>query len=225
MWISKEGDVRKREFLDAALEIFYEKGYEKTTINDILAKVGVTKGSFYYYFKSKEDIFKELALQQAERIVSIVESICAGMETGAVEKFNSIIHEIYEIKIENISSAIKSNKMMTSEENSLLSGKIIENVMGRAKPLYTGLIKQGVDEGVFDTVYLEESAEMYIYLVNRLKESIMRMLVSNESKPMGFEDIGRNVLFYEDLINKMLGTKKARIDLSEPVLRYINTIK
>jgi len=56
MRISKDGDIRKQELLDAALQLFYEKGYEKTSVNDIIEKVGVSKGAFYYYFKSKEEV-------------------------------------------------------------------------------------------------------------------------------------------------------------------------
>ena len=52
--IVKEADERRNEILDAAETLFTEKGYSKTTIIDILNQVGIAKGTFYYYFKSKE---------------------------------------------------------------------------------------------------------------------------------------------------------------------------
>ena len=39
--------------MDAALELFVEKGFETTTINDVVKRVGVAQGLFYYYFGSK----------------------------------------------------------------------------------------------------------------------------------------------------------------------------
>ena len=46
----------RKEIVSAAFELMLEKGYEDTGIQDILSKIGVTKGCIYYYFKSKKDI-------------------------------------------------------------------------------------------------------------------------------------------------------------------------
>ena len=59
--ISKDYDVRKQEFLDAAQKLFYEQGYDQTSVNTIIDAVGVSKGTFYHYFKSKEDLLDALA--------------------------------------------------------------------------------------------------------------------------------------------------------------------
>jgi AcrR family transcriptional regulator len=53
----KEPEERRRELIAAALEIFCEKGYEQTSVRDILDVVGGEVGMFYHYFKSKEEIF------------------------------------------------------------------------------------------------------------------------------------------------------------------------
>ena len=56
MRISKEHDVRRNEILDKAAGLFEERGYNNTTVNDILREVNIAKGTFYYYFKSKEEV-------------------------------------------------------------------------------------------------------------------------------------------------------------------------
>jgi len=48
--VVKKPDVRKNEILDAAQDFFFRKGYESTTIQDILDKLSIAKGTFYYYF-------------------------------------------------------------------------------------------------------------------------------------------------------------------------------
>lgn len=224
MWISKEGDVRKQEFLDAALEVFTEKGYESATINDILAKVKVTKGSFYYYFKSKEDVLNELASAQADNRIRIMESICKSPGIGALEKVNRIIEEMYAIRIRDAGRLLKNHQLLQNEENTRLVNRIIGHILERAKTLYEGIIEQGVDENVFDTPYPGEAAEMYIYLVNRLRDSIVKMLVQDD---VNGDDmvLKEKVLFYEALINGMFGTKSKGINLSGPVFEYIAAVK
>lgn len=67
MRITKEHDERRNEILDTAEKLFYTKGYTKTTINDMLQEIGIAKGTFYYYFKSKEEVMHAMI----ERIVDL----------------------------------------------------------------------------------------------------------------------------------------------------------
>ena len=60
MRIVKEAEERRNEILDAADELFGRKGFDGTSTNDILEKVGIARGTLYYHFKSKEDILDAL---------------------------------------------------------------------------------------------------------------------------------------------------------------------
>ncbi|MEE8885852.1 MAG: TetR/AcrR family transcriptional regulator [Eubacteriales bacterium] len=53
-------DARKKQLVDAALELFDQNGYANTKISDITEKAGTSKGLFYHYFKSKDDILYEI---------------------------------------------------------------------------------------------------------------------------------------------------------------------
>ena len=57
MRITKEPEERKQEIIDTAMRLFYEKGYEKTSIADIAKAIGVAQGLCYRYFPSKEALF------------------------------------------------------------------------------------------------------------------------------------------------------------------------
>lgn len=56
---NKKADL-KEEIKTAAWELFYEKGYEETTVNDIIKKANTSKGGFYYYFKAKDELLHSL---------------------------------------------------------------------------------------------------------------------------------------------------------------------
>lgn len=70
MRITKEPEERKQEILDTAMRLFYEKGYEKTSITDIAKAIGVAQGLCYRYFPSKEALFDQAIDQYAEELVS-----------------------------------------------------------------------------------------------------------------------------------------------------------
>lgn len=70
MRITKEPKERKQEILDTAMRLFYEKGYEKTSIADIAKAIGVAQGLCYRYFPSKEALFDSAIEQYAEELLS-----------------------------------------------------------------------------------------------------------------------------------------------------------
>lgn len=70
MRITKELEERRQEILDTAMRLFYEKGYEKTSIADIAKAIGVAQGLCYRYFPSKEALFDCAIDQYAEELAN-----------------------------------------------------------------------------------------------------------------------------------------------------------
>lgn len=70
MRITKEPEERKQEILNTAMRLFYEKGYEKTSIADIAKTIGVAQGLCYRYFSSKEALFDSAVEQYADELIS-----------------------------------------------------------------------------------------------------------------------------------------------------------
>lgn len=69
MRIVKEHEERKNEILDTEEILFEEKGYDKCSVNDILNRIGIAKGTFYHYFRSKEELLDAIIDRTAERMV------------------------------------------------------------------------------------------------------------------------------------------------------------
>jgi len=60
---TKSPSKTREKIVSAAMELFAKKGFDKSTVDEIVAKAGVAKGTFYLYFKSKDDLIKELAFE------------------------------------------------------------------------------------------------------------------------------------------------------------------
>lgn len=84
-----QDDVRQ-SLLDAAREIFSRYGYNKTTVDDIAKAARKGKSTFYYYYKSKEEIFQDVIEKEAQIFkLNLIESISA--EVGPIEKIKNYI--------------------------------------------------------------------------------------------------------------------------------------
>ena len=76
-------EERPREILEAALRVFAARGYGATRLEDVAAAAGVTKGTIYYYFKSKEDLLIRLVASRDREIFADLETLMQGV-TGPV---------------------------------------------------------------------------------------------------------------------------------------------
>ena len=85
-----KGDLRKKQILEAAMALFNEKGFEKTSVQDILDKMGISKGALYHYFLSKEDILREIIQNRINARFSLIESELDKPGFTPTEKLNML---------------------------------------------------------------------------------------------------------------------------------------
>lgn len=86
----QDPQIRINEILDAADALFHKRGYHKTMIGDIVKKVGVAHGTFYYYFKSKEEIVEAMIDRHLSKFKSKIEAMAAAHDTPLERKLESL---------------------------------------------------------------------------------------------------------------------------------------
>jgi len=158
--IVKDPEIRKNELIDVATELFMEKGYEETSISDIVKKAKVAHGTFYYYFKTKEKILDEIIEIIQNYLFEKLEEISNRKDINAIEKFI----EFLKIKMDSFSSGIKLWEYLFKEKNSLLFVKFQKNSIPIASKPIEKIIKQGVKEGFFNTNYPKIAAYALLHV-------------------------------------------------------------
>ena len=87
--MAKTKEERRNEIIETAGKLFEEKGYEQTQVQDIVNEIGVAKGLFYYYFKSKDEVMEELADRYADAIIDAVNKLI-DKDISTFDKINRI---------------------------------------------------------------------------------------------------------------------------------------
>ena len=130
MRITKEPEERKQEILDTAMRLFYEKGYEKTSITDIAKAIGVAQGLCYRYFPSKEALFDSAIDQYAEELVRRF-SIPADIDKRTLREIVETINSDY-YKTLHVGENKKFHDQLMLKVCEKLS-KIVTKLLERAK--------------------------------------------------------------------------------------------
>lgn len=88
----RKGDERKQAILSASERLFCKKGYDATSIQDILDELHVSKGGFYHHFSSKEEVLNQICVQRAERRAQQASELLNEIE-DTVERLNAVLRQ------------------------------------------------------------------------------------------------------------------------------------
>lgn len=87
----RKGDEKRQELLGEAEKLFCQKGYDKTSVQDILDAAGLSKGGFYHHFASKEDVLKALCERRANRAAAFTADALTQAATP-ISRINAVLH-------------------------------------------------------------------------------------------------------------------------------------
>jgi AcrR family transcriptional regulator len=92
---ARRKEQRPGEILAAAFEAFSERGYEATRLEDVAALAGVTKGTIYVYFETKEQLFEEMVRRYSSGILTDADAVLAATKGSCAEKLRALLAFIY----------------------------------------------------------------------------------------------------------------------------------
>ena len=140
--MAKTKEERRNEIIETAGKLFEEKGYEQTQVQDIVNEIGVAKGLFYYYFKSKDEVMEELADRYADAIIDAVNKLIY-KDISTFDKIN----RIFQIFIDSAEKKSGIFMGILKVKNGITHERIFFNVGKKMVPLVTELILSGNDNG------------------------------------------------------------------------------
>ena len=211
--ITKEYHVRKNELLDAAQELFFTKGYKQTSIESIIKKIGVAKGTFYYYFKSKEDLMDKLVKRMTNQILSEIKKITERTDLNALVKLNRAYITTRNVKLENIDLIKLYLKVLYKDENIILRHKIYMSNIDLLVPEFAKIISQGVKEKIFNTPFPDEAAKLIFELAYIFSERIPKLIIGSDKNSKNLNEVEKELRVYEDAIERIIGAEKGTVNI------------
>ncbi|MED3802360.1 TetR/AcrR family transcriptional regulator [Lysinibacillus xylanilyticus] len=172
----KEAVERRNEILDAADELFGQKGFDGTSTNDILEKVGIARGTLYYHFKSKEDIMDALIERYNTQILGSAKEIASNKNIPVHERIVRVVMAL------NISGGNGKEIIdhIHKPQNALMHQKIQKVIINGLPPILTEIIREGIEQGLFSTPYPYECMEMIVAYTNTVFDDDMVDLTDEE---------------------------------------------
>ena len=142
-------EARPEEILEAALNLFTEKGFAATRMNDVARLAGISKGTLYLYFESKEAIFHAVIQEMVTPKIARVEQLVEQHEGSNAELLKLLVTGWWKDVASTKLSAIP--KLMVSECGNFpeLAEFFVNTVVKRARAVFSRVIRQGIEQNEF----------------------------------------------------------------------------
>lgn len=199
MRVVKDAEERRNEILDAADELFGRKGFDGTSTNDILERVGIARGTLYYHFKSKEDIMDALIERYNIRILGAAQEVAADRSIPVIER---VIRTVMALNISGDRSSKEIMEHIHKPQNALMHQKIQRSIVNGLTPILTEIIREGIRQGLFSTPFPYECMEMVVIYANT---------VFDDDMPMTNEERASRMMAFVCNVERLLGAESGSL--------------
>jgi len=215
----EEYNTHRNEILDVVQGLFYTKGYEQTTIQDILNASQISKGAFYHYFNSKQDLLEALVNRTTAAALDVIRPIVDDPDLPAMEKFSLIFNTAAAWKTDRMDLMLSLLRAWYADDNALFRQKTIGSSLKEFAPILAEVIRQGIVEGVFSTPYHDQIGEVLLSLFQGMGDSVVSdyMVLLGEpteaERMESYQHIVKRVAAYTTALERVLGAREGSLSL------------
>ncbi len=200
--ITKDPEERKAEIMNTAEVLFSEKGFRNVAVSDIVKKVGVAQGTFYYYFNSKEDLLNQTLERSLDGITQNLNLIAEKTDMDAQQKLQSVL------RLALLSGVGKQNmtEHLDNTQDNDMHNKLQEKFHEKFYPVVLNIVEQGIKEGCFVLDSYKEVTQILLLGIQGYMHAIYPCLKDRET-------VNEKMKAIEEVITKALGMKRDSIHL------------
>ncbi|MBN1187529.1 MAG: TetR/AcrR family transcriptional regulator [Bacteroidales bacterium] len=187
----------KQRILDDAIALFKDKGIQKTTIDEIVKRSCLAKGTFFYHFSQKDQIVYEIIDRAFKEYFNITEQIAGNKGLTAIEKIKNVMLSLFT----NLSASEELDEIFQHGVPMQFELYINELRLNKLIPIISGIIEQGNIEGSFSV----RNIDIFSSILNRGIVGYIHYNYPSIKQPTDFRKMLDGI---EELVNNAIGTKQ-----------------
>jgi AcrR family transcriptional regulator len=153
-------DARPPEILEAALAVFAQKGFAATRLDDIAAKAGITKGTIYLYFDSKQALFEALARQSVGAQIEQIRAQLAAFPGSSAELLRFVLSTMGRFAMTSDRVVLPRLVLAEAANFPKLAEFWRREIIDHGIALMSGIVQRGIERGEFRAIELQHAARL-----------------------------------------------------------------
>lgn len=212
--------ARRDEFIDAGQRLIQTRGYERFSIEELLAEVGASKGAFYHYFASKPALLEAIVERFTSGVVAVVAGIAADPDLPAPAKLQRYFGTVARLKTDQKDFLDALLRVWYSDDNAIVREKMRRLTIRLVAPHVASIIRQGVAEGAFTLSDPDHMARVVLALILDAGEEAGELYLTRASDAIALDLVRARLATYTTAIERVLGIEAGSLHLvDDQVLR------
>lgn len=215
--IVKSAAVRKSEILDCARRLFTAQGYDATSVSQVIAAVGISKGAFYHHFTAKDDLLESLATRFAEEAAGDARRVLEDSSLDGFARLTAFLDGMRRRKMESAAELRATFEPVFREENIVLYHRTQAAVVAVVQPILAQIIAEGVAEKAFDTPDPEGAAEVILHMLSTTREVMAAVYAAgaaSDARSLAHKLL-RKLQFLGTVVDRILGLPEGSVELAD----------
>jgi AcrR family transcriptional regulator len=204
---NRDAEIRKQEIMQTALKLFLRQGYEKTSTNDIIRELGLSRGGLYHHFRSKEEILDSAIATLLLSELKNAEATFFDDKISAVQKVKFLIE--FEAPAQEMLEDVKT--IIHTKDNPTLITHLLRQKLQIVTPYFERILEQGMKEGVFECRYPQE--------VSKITVILSTLLFSDTILDMNYEEFMRMIEAFQIAATALTGAKPGTFDFMKASIK------
>lgn len=212
--------VRRDAFVGAAARLIQSKGYEQTSVQDVLDEIDASRGAFYHYFDSKGALLEAVTERMVDAALADVEPKVDAAGLTALERFQTLFTGIASWKEARSEFLVEMLRSWMDDDNALAREKLRNGIVPRLVPLLARIVRQGIAEGTFQTIHAEATARVLVSVIQGANEAATHLFIARQSGDVAYEEVQRTLSAYQFAIERILGIPAGTFPIADPDLLH-----
>ncbi len=207
----EEYATRRNEILDVTTRLIYTKGYEQMTVQDVLDVLNISKGAFYHYFASKQELMESVIERMMDEGLRFLNPIVEDETLPALEKLQRYFNGAVQWKAARRPELLAILRVWYADENALVRQKMFSATSTAFVPAITKIIHQGIRESMFHPAYPNQAAALMLALMQGFGENFARPFLDPDPGSLSF--LMETIAAYTDAMEHLIGVPPGSLTL------------
>lgn len=173
----RKGDIKRQAILDVAERLFYQKGYEQTSVQDVLSVLKCSKGSFYHHFESKMSVLETLCVQRAQKALAGYQKAVKDAALP-LDRLNLLLYYAMPVRKAEQQFISLLLPMAAAPEGAVLCQRYEEAITDTFSSTLDDILLSGTLDSTFFIPRLDGMSRIVLALLNHFWREIAQMLAA-----------------------------------------------
>lgn len=191
--------IKEKEILEAARNRFAHYGFSKVTMEEIATDVGMGKASIYYYFPTKEELFKSVINKEQNLFVEEIEKMFC-RKISAENKLRKYVIKRLEYFHELVN--LGTLNFQTFMDIKLMFKELFERFEQQEISLLQKILDEGKADGKFDSGLKQETTKIFLHLLQGLRIRIIKSIKDNRIEKENYDELREEMSVFVEIFIK-----------------------